>query len=122
MCEDGRKQLSNSDYQPYWGWTKNFVPPDVVIYDAKVTITDFDGQRIQVENPLVQYRFQGARPFSSSSDECTTTVRYPKADRTENTKELVRYACRASIHINCASLQDPELLSTLDQRQYHWLA
>lgn len=67
------------------------MPPDAVIKDANVTITDFDGRRVQIENPLIRYRFQGARPFSPPFDKYTTTVRHPDATGKENIPELVRY-------------------------------
>lgn len=76
---------------PFWDWAKNSVPPDVVINSPSVTITDYDGQQIQVDNPLMRYKFQNPVPFTSPWDQYTETVRYPDGNGNEDIDELKRY-------------------------------
>ncbi|KAK2467605.1 hypothetical protein APHAL10511_000460 [Amanita phalloides] len=74
---------------PYWDWSTNSVPPDVVINSPTVTITNFDGKPVDVENPLMRYRFQSATlPFDSPFDQYRTTLRHQDDDGNENIDEL----------------------------------
>ena len=76
---------------PYWDWAKKIVPPDAVIDSPSVTIIDYDGQKIQVDNPLMRYKFQHPVPFTAPWNQYTETVRHPDADGNEDIAGLKRY-------------------------------
>ncbi|PFH53631.1 hypothetical protein AMATHDRAFT_54855 [Amanita thiersii Skay4041] len=85
--------------QPYWDWTANSLPPDVVIRDEHVTITDFKGQKVQVVNPLIRYRFKSTLPFHTPFEKWHTTLRHPDATGKEKIDELVRILENAQTQI-----------------------
>ena len=88
-------QAATNLRQPYWDWTVNAVPPDEVIKLTQVTITDKDGNQVQVDNPLYQYKFHPVDPsFYSPYSNWQTTLRHPTsddADATDDIDALVRY-------------------------------
>ena len=74
---------------PYWDWAKNSVPPNAVINSPTVTITNFDGSSVQVDNPIMHYRFKNTPlPFDPPFDQTPTTLRHPDSDGNENIDEL----------------------------------
>lgn len=73
---------------PFWDWADNAVLPDVVINSTTVTITDYDGQKIKVNNPLMHYRFQKSEPFSTPFNGYRTTLRHPNSKGVENIAQL----------------------------------
>ncbi|KAF8637719.1 hypothetical protein AX17_002622 [Amanita inopinata Kibby_2008] len=84
---------------PFWDWAANSVPPDVVIKDASVTVTDFDGKSISVDNPLIRYRFHGSRPFTAPFDEWPTTLRHPNLQGKEDINGMVQAVTKAQTQI-----------------------
>jgi len=74
---------------PYWDWAKNSVPPDAVINSPTLTITNFDGSSVQVDNPIMHYRFKNTPlPFDPPFDQIPTTLRHPDSNGNENIPEL----------------------------------
>ena len=93
--KDWKKSITDL-CQPYWNWELNTIPPDEVIKQKKVTITDKDGKRVPVDNPLYHYKFH---PIDSSFpypySQWQTTIRHPThrndADATDNIMLLMSY-------------------------------
>jgi tyrosinase len=80
--------------QPYWDWAANAVPPDEVIKNEQVNITNKDGEQVLVNNPLYQYTFHPIDPsFPDPYSEWQTTLRQPTsgdADATDDIPTLQR--------------------------------
>ncbi|TFY66267.1 hypothetical protein EVG20_g4820 [Dentipellis fragilis] len=68
--------------QPYWDWASDIIPPAEVISLQQVTIIDFDGKPVKVDNPLLRYKFHTpAEPsFPPRWQKWRTTVRHPNSD------------------------------------------
>ncbi|EKM78992.1 hypothetical protein AGABI1DRAFT_85838 [Agaricus bisporus var. burnettii JB137-S8] len=82
--------------QPYWDWgywpnDPDFLSlPDEVVRLEEVEITDFDGTRIKVENPIRRYKFHPIDPsFEGDFAQWPTSVRYPNAQKQENTEGMI---------------------------------
>jgi tyrosinase len=91
----GWQQAATQLRLPYWDWAKNSLPPDAVINSENVTIIDYNGNQIQVTNPLMRYRFQNSpEPFSQPFDSWPATVRHPDNNGNDNIPEL-QAACSA---------------------------
>ena len=81
--------------QPYWDWALKALPPPQVIEQKQVTITNKDGKRVEVDNPLYHYKFHPIDPsFPSPYSKWQTTIRHPTskdADATDDIKGLKSY-------------------------------
>jgi tyrosinase len=74
---------------PYWGWEKGTVLPDVIIDSPTVTITDYSGKKVQVDNPFMRYRFRAKPlPLGPRFSQWGTTLRHPDSNGKENIPEL----------------------------------
>ncbi|KIK59858.1 hypothetical protein GYMLUDRAFT_44328 [Collybiopsis luxurians FD-317 M1] len=75
--------------QPYWDWARNPIPPPEVISLDTVTITNPNGQRISVPNPLRRYTFHPIDPsFPEPYSSWPTTLRHPLTE-SPNAKDSV---------------------------------
>ncbi|KAG8995528.1 hypothetical protein FRB94_008947 [Tulasnella sp. JGI-2019a] len=78
---------------PYWDWAANSVPPPEVISKAQVTIIGPNGQSMNVDNPLLSYKFNPVdksfpRPYSVWGK----TLRHATndtANATSNVQEMI---------------------------------
>ncbi|XP_006459626.1 tyrosinase [Agaricus bisporus var. bisporus H97] len=79
--------------QPYWDWGFELMPPDEVIKNEEVNITNYDGKKISVKNPILRYHFHPIDPsFKPYGDFATwrTTVRNPDRNRREDIPGLIK--------------------------------
>ena len=86
---DSWKQAAANLRTPYWDWASKPTPPDEVIAMENVTITQPDGSRKSVPNPLYRYQFHPVPSyFPDKMKAYTTTVRHPAAqDPVQSIKE-----------------------------------
>ncbi|EKM78930.1 hypothetical protein AGABI1DRAFT_114468 [Agaricus bisporus var. burnettii JB137-S8] len=78
--------------QPYWDTGFALVPPDEIIKLEQVKITNYDGTKITVRNPILRYSFHPIDPSFNgypNFDTWRTTVRNPDADKKENIPALI---------------------------------
>jgi tyrosinase len=92
--EDWKKAAADLR-QPYWDWAANAIPPDQVISQTQVTITDRNGKRVLVDNPLHHYKFHPIdKSFPEPYSGWPTTLRQPTsgdADATDDIAALQKY-------------------------------
>ncbi|XP_006459713.1 hypothetical protein AGABI2DRAFT_239416 [Agaricus bisporus var. bisporus H97] len=82
--------------QPFWDWgywpnDPDFIGlPDQVIRDKQVEITDYNGTKIEVENPILHYKFHPIEPtFEGDFAQWQTTMRYPDVQKQENIEGMI---------------------------------
>jgi len=77
---------------PYWDWVSNSVPPDCVIMGETISILDYDGRTVKVDNPLIRFRFlqRHCDLFDGPLSTSVTTLRHPDIQGVEKVDELIQ--------------------------------
>lgn len=77
---------------PYWDWVSNSVPPDCVIMDETVSILDYEGHTVKVDNPLIRFHFlqRHCDLFDGPLSTWVTTLRHPDSHGIENVDEFIQ--------------------------------
>lgn len=92
--KDAWTQAAQQIRQPYWDWAQYALPPDEVIRASTVTITNYDGKDITVDNPLRRYTFKADLPLpyftGSGWEDLQATVRQPDRNGKENITRLTQ--------------------------------